>query len=181
MTTQTEIWKDIPGQEGRYQVSDRGRVRSTERVIQYPAYELATGLKRAASARVFQGKDLKPGTCDKFGHCSVAIGRGNSQMVHSLVALAFLGPRPEGHDVAHLNGDGSDNRVENLAYTSRSVNNQHVVYHGRRLLTVADIHALRARAALGFSHGAKTQVAKAFGISLSFMGDVLKGRCYAHV
>ena len=39
-------------------------------------------------------------------------------LVHRIVALAFLGPRPEGLEVSHLNGDDRDNRIENLCYES---------------------------------------------------------------
>src|SRR5690606_32157657 len=47
-----------------------------------------------------------------------------------LVAAAFLGPRPEGSEVCHINGDPADNRVENLRYGSRSENVLDQVRHG---------------------------------------------------
>ena len=49
--------------------------------------------------------------------------------VHSLVLTAFVGPRPEGHEVCHLNGDETDNRVENLIWGTHSVNVRHQVEH----------------------------------------------------
>lgn len=47
---------------------------------------------------------------------------GRNAYVHHLVAEAFLGPRPEGLLVCHLNDQGFDNRVENLTYADRETN-----------------------------------------------------------
>lgn len=170
-----ENWKNIPGYEGRYQVSDRGRVRSLDHLVRLVS-RAGTEILRTSPGRL-----LKPGTCDRHGHCSVAIGRGNSQMVHSLVAQAFIGPRPPKHDVAHLNGNGADNRLENLAYVTRSENNRHVVFHGRRAITIEMIAQIRACAEIGFRYGGKAALAKQLGISPTQLSSVLHGRLYAHV
>lgn len=175
MKTEEERWKDIPEFEGLYQVSNLGRVRSVDhlvRVVPHPGTE---------ALRLSPGRLLKPGTCNRQGHCSVAIGKGNSQMVHSLVALAFIGPRPPKHDVAHLNGVGADNRLENLAYVTRSENNRHVVFHGRRDLSVEMVEHIRLCAAMGFRYGEKAALAKQLGISPTQLSSVLHGRLYAHV
>ena len=42
--------------------------------------------------------------------------------VHDLIARAFLGNRPKGYDVDHINGNRSDNRPSNLRYVTRSQN-----------------------------------------------------------
>lgn len=174
MTT-TEIWKDIPGYEGRYQASDAGRVRSVDRHVR-----LVTP-QAGETRRLALGKVLKPGKSGPYGHRTVALGRGNSQSVHALVALAFLGPRPSGYDVAHLNGDGSDNRLANLAYVTRRENNLHMAGHGRLRLSVEQVHSIRRQAAQGFLFGEKAALARRLQISQSFLGDVINGRVYAHV
>jgi hypothetical protein len=51
-------------------------------------------------------------------------------MVHTLVALAFLGHRPPGAEVRHLNGNAHDNRVENLCYGTSSENSRDTVQNG---------------------------------------------------
>jgi hypothetical protein len=53
--------------------------------------------------------------------------------VHSLVALAFHGPRPEGLDVAHGNCVKTDNRPSNLRYCTRSENLLDSVVLGQRI------------------------------------------------
>jgi hypothetical protein len=50
--------------------------------------------------------------------------------VHSLVILAFVGPRPDGEQVRHLNGNPADNRLTNLAYGTQSQNQQDSLRHG---------------------------------------------------
>ena len=103
-----ETWKDIPGYEGQYQISTFGNVRSFRRSV--------------------APKLLKPGRMPQ-GHLSVALGRNNSQCVHKLVLLAFVGPAPYKHDCRHLNGNPSDNRLENLRWGTRSENILDAVRH----------------------------------------------------
>lgn len=105
-----ETWADIPGFTGRYQVSDLGRVRSVDHLV-------------ITSNRIYRwkGKVLSPGLCSG-GHLSVAVGRGNTKMVHILVMLAFVGPPPLFMEVLHLNEQPADNRLVNLRYGTRSEN-----------------------------------------------------------
>lgn len=109
-----EIWKDIPGYEGRYQASNQGRVRSVDRRVRLVVHGIET-------TRFAKGQILRPGPCQSR-HLSVAVGKGNSKHVHALVALAFYGPPPPGHEVLHLNHDPKDNRVKNLRYGTRGEN-----------------------------------------------------------
>lgn len=95
-----EIWKDIPGYHGKYQVSNEGRVRSL------PQYNLRT-------TRI-----LKPGK-SKNGYYRVSLSsaaKRKSFLVHQLVAMAFLNHKPNGHSlvVDHINNISTDNRLENL-------------------------------------------------------------------
>lgn len=63
------------------------------------------------------------------GYPSVGI-QGYTYTVHSLVAEVYLGLRPEGQQVRHLNGDSTDNRVDNLAYGTPSENQLDSLRHG---------------------------------------------------
>lgn len=108
----------------------------------------------------------------------VCLGRGNSQCVHALVAAAFLGPRPDGADVCHRDGDATNNRAGNLYYGSRSQNNRDIASHGRRRLSVEQVREARRRALEGES---ATSLAREYGVCVSDMSYILRGVYYSHV
>lgn len=68
------------------------------------------------------------------GYPSVSI-QSRTYTVHSLVAEMYIGPRPEGQEVRHLNGDATDNRVENLAYGTHAENQLDIRRHGSNPLS----------------------------------------------
>jgi hypothetical protein len=59
-------------------------------------------------------------------------GRCKRVKVHALVARAFIGPRPDGHQINHIDANPVNNRVENLEYVTPRGNMQHCVKLGRR-------------------------------------------------
>jgi hypothetical protein len=103
-----EVWKPIAGFADRYEVSSWGRVRSRAR----------------GTPRI-----LRPGPSN-CGHLSVSLGRRNTRMVHQLVTTTFIGPRPPGEEVRHLDGDPANNRLTNLCWGTRSDNIRDAVAHG---------------------------------------------------
>lgn len=105
-----EEWRDVVGQEGLYQVSDQGRVRSISR-----QYIDASGAKRNLKGRI-----LKP-KCKADGHTQVDL-LGGMVHIHKLVLLAFVGPYPDGKMCLHLNHLPDDNRLSNLRYGTRREN-----------------------------------------------------------
>jgi hypothetical protein len=112
-------WRPVADYEGLYEVSDAGYVRSLPR----------PGARRN---RMYGGQDLK-GVRQITGYLGVNLGRRNKRyahMVHVLVCEAFHGPRPEGMQVRHLNGNETDNRASNLAWGTRSENEIDKVHHG---------------------------------------------------
>ena len=120
-----EIWKAVPGYEGKYEVSDQGRVRSIDRIVtQKSRWGTLYTMKR-------KGKLLRPGRMPS-GHVSVALGRDNSQCVHKLVLLAFVGLAADKHECCHNNGNPADNRLENLRWDTRSENMKDAYAHGAR-------------------------------------------------
>ena len=118
-----ERWRPIPGYEGTYEVSDLGRVRSVDRWV-----------SRANGGQYRRrGKVLAAHPHPRAGYPLVKLKINNavhSATTHALVMLAFVGPRPEGLEVCHNNGDPTDNRPANLRYDTRSENRRDSVRHG---------------------------------------------------
>jgi HNH endonuclease len=74
-------------------------------------------------------RPLKPQT-NKRGYQSIKFGRWKRFRLHSLVLECFVGPRPPGMECRHLDGNPSNNALENLAWGTRSENRADQVRHG---------------------------------------------------
>ncbi|WP_211339176.1 NUMOD4 motif-containing HNH endonuclease [Salana multivorans] len=114
-----ETWLPVVGYEGLYEVSDRGRVRSLDRL--------------SAAGAPQRGRVLRPSIA-KGGYPMVSLyrDRGRStRTVHRLVLLAFVGPEPEGAEACHRDGNPTNNALPNLYWGTHSENMHDAVRHGR--------------------------------------------------
>lgn len=117
-----EEWRPVVGYEEKYEVSNQGAVRSLDRVIGGPH-----------GHRKWKGRKLKPHPAKAGGYDMVSLrdgGRDRYVSVHTIVLEAFVGPRPEGKLCRHLNGDPTDNRLENLRWGTQKENAQDSILHG---------------------------------------------------
>lgn len=133
MTDAVENWKDVPGFEGRYRVSDLGRVYSA-----------------------CIGRCLRLGTYPsghKFVSLAYPSGGQKTFSVHGLVAKAFLGLAPAGQEVCHGPAGPGENAVRNLRYDTRGRNVQDRKWHGKHWkLSVEQVREIKRRLALGETH-----------------------------
>lgn len=116
-----EQWRPVPGWEGAYEVSDRGRVRSLDRRT-----------RRGAGWMTVRSRVLKT-TLDGNGRRTVKLHQGDGGVTHSVYRVvmdAFVGPCPPGMEVCHGDGDKTNDALSNLRYDTRGNNNRDAVRHG---------------------------------------------------
>jgi hypothetical protein len=115
----TETWRPIARTGGRYEVSDQGRVRCV----------------RVALRGRTPGAPLVPSDPGFKGYAMVQIRRGDGSKlnlrVHTEVLTAFVGPRPDGLQGRHLDGDRTNNRLSNLVWGTPLENAADRERHGR--------------------------------------------------
>lgn len=117
-----EVWKDIKGYEGIYQVSNLGNLKSLTRII----YD------KNGVNKTIKGKPLKASTT-LYGYKTVVFRNGKNKenfRVHRLVAKAFIKNEKDKPYVNHLDGDKTNNKVTNLEWCTNSENMKHAFKTG---------------------------------------------------
>lgn len=113
MEKEIEIWKPIKGYEGLYEVSNKQRVRSVDRVLNHPTGKCLVKSK------------IKTLQISNKGYYCLSLyknGKGKVHLLHRLIAIAFIPNLSNLHEIDHINGDKKDNRIENLRWCTRKIN-----------------------------------------------------------
>lgn len=152
----SEQWKDIPGYEGRYQVSDQGRVRSLDRYVEY-----SDGRRRAHPGKILAATHTTKG----YAYVDLGAGRGTRRYVHVLVASAFFAKPVGVVEVNHKDGVKANNQLSNLEYVSHRENLEHAVRTGlnRQAKRIQALQACRVVA----EYPSISSAAKAVGAHLA--------------
>lgn len=114
-----ENWKDIEGYEGRYQISNYGRVRSLPRKVRF-----------GNQTRLVGGKILKH-KVKRGGYAFIQLRidlKERDFHIHRLVAKSFVKGYQEGLDVNHIDGNKLNNKATNLEWCTRKQNIFHSIY-----------------------------------------------------
>lgn len=177
MNFENEEWRNIPGYEGLYAVSNLGRVKRLT--------DAKTGGHKAG--KIYSAKKTRSGYLMTVLCINNKIVRF---MTHRLVALAFHGQPLYGKtEINHINGIKDDNRPENLEWVTRSENERHK--HdtlgatgprgekcARSVLTEQNILDIRRLVKSGQPY---TEVAKIYGVSDIQIGRIYRREQWGHV
>jgi len=107
-----EEWRPVVGYEGLYEVSNKGKVQSLTRLVE----------QKGRYPKIMKGRILKPHFRNKnYSNTYLAVrlsknSRTTSFNIHTLVAEAFIGPRPEELQVCHGALGKYENSIDNLSY-----------------------------------------------------------------
>ena len=113
-----EEWKDIEGYDGRYQVSNHGRVKRSQSGLRY------------GRGSTFNGKILKQ-SIQTRGYKQVTLWnnkKNNPHTIHRLVLIAFKGHPPEGMECNHIDGNKTNNHISNLEWITPQQNTLHSIH-----------------------------------------------------
>lgn len=171
VTPWSEGWRPIPGYPS-YEASDFGNIRSyvkrgnhNDRLSSFPRL-----LSQSEHPETRRRSVSVP--------CQ-ATGKYSRKNVQSLVMEAFVGPRPEGKEIAHNNGDPTDNRLTNLRYATHLENEADKLRHGTRSIgerngaarlqgwQVAEIRYLARKSV------PQGRIAALFGIPVALVSEVV--------
>lgn len=145
-------WRDVPGYEGHYQVSNTGQV-----------YSLKSN-KAMKQCKVTGGY---------YAVMFWLNGIGKMHTVHSLVALAFIGERPPDYYTHHKNEIKTDNRVENLEYMLASEHTRMHVIGEKSTRTILTADKVRQIRELRKSGKKRRELAKMFGVAPATINNVV--------
>lgn len=164
-----EKWLDVVGYEGIYQISDRGQMRTV------PGKTTVRRLNGKDEIRHWKGRTLKQKT-DRRGYKRVTLWKNKREkdfLVHRLVCTAFH-PNPENKpEVNHIDGNPSNNRVDNLEWVTSQENLMHAFKHllnkSPDPIVLAD--PITEEAKYFYS---KAEASRFLGRSTAFISNVLK-------
>ena len=166
----TERWRWIKGHEGRYEVSDLGRVRSWR-----------TSRRGEPGPRILKQATVRGYKQVSLGHPHYGGGIGR---VHKLVLEAFVGAAPDGMECRHDDGDRGNNALANLSWGTCQENATDKLRHGTQVrgesqglakLSEAAIDAIRT------STLSQRKLAKQYGVTQATVWAVRQGKTWKHM
>jgi len=180
-----EVWKDVKGYEGIYQVSNFGNVRSLDRTVNKP-----NGISYIRKGKLC----VQPKS--NLGYMTVGLTVNNKKVnkyVHRLVAQAFIINNNNYPQVNHINCNKTNNRMDNLEWCTNSQNHIHasknglnklhlhrVAYsgeeNGRALLTKKQVLEVRNKY-IPFKYSAK-KLALEYNVSQSCITHILNNKTW---
>ena len=169
-------WLDIPGWEARYEINERGDIRSKDMIVGAKGGKTATRKGRVlASVR------------KNNGYLAVTLTDGINRPqigVHRLVARAFIGECPLGLHVLHCDGDKTNNHFSNLRYGTPAENVKDTFRHGRQPIGTAVHNAKLDEDAVRHIRSSSRSVrelGRMYEVAAAHISAVRRNRVWKHV
>lgn len=182
-----EIWVDIASFDGKYSISNFGRIKSN-----YRLWKNQTGESR----KIYKGKILTP-TKNTGGYLNICLFDGIKRRIfriHTLVAMHFLNRRDDLTEINHIDGNKLNNHFLNLQWCTRKENMAHAwgislmenarlvgIKHHKAKITEREVLAIR-NLVLDFKNNKlKYALANEYNINICTINDILKRRSWTHI
>lgn len=133
-----ELWIDVPGFDGLYQVSSLGRVKSIPRWVNHKSGKQILTKEKILSQSKY--RHFNSHTNDETIALRASLSKENKSyyfQVRRLVYEAFTGELDPEMVVVHIDGDGLNNRVENLQMITKSTKQKRIIQNDRMIPTLA--------------------------------------------
>lgn len=156
----SEVWRAVVGYEGVYEVSSLGRIK-----------------RIAPACHTRPGRIVNPGPYGngkKYLRVSLSVNnKVKSLAVHKIVAEAFLGPRPAGMTVNHIDLHPTNNTASNLEYVTMPANYWHARKKGKMGVTIPQetVDLVRAN-----SHLSNSTLMAMFGLCSATVSRIVNGK-----
>lgn len=157
-----EIWKDVEGLEGYYQVSNHGRIKSLSRKV-----------RSRHGHRTIKETIVTP-LFTKQGYLNVITSKNGVRgtlIVHQSVAKHFIGERPTGLVIDHIDGNQVNNRADNLRYVTTAENLR------KRRDVKLDAEKVKSIREL-LPNMSQSKIAKMFGVSQTMISHINLGTAW---
>jgi hypothetical protein len=177
-----EIWKDIEGYEGLYQVSNLGRIKSLPKMVSGNHYR---GERIIGSSSGFYNRV-----------CLYKNNKAKSIRIHRLVAKAFIPNLENKPEINHVNGNRLDNRVENLEWATPKENMRHAFDTGLNkgpnvngnqqgekhpISKLTEIQIIEIRRLYKEGGISQSQIGRKFGITQAHTGKIINKILWKHI
>jgi len=182
MSKKNEIWQQVFGYEGLYDVSDQGRIRT---------YYNSGGKGKRQVKRTPQA--VLAFSPDRDGYLEGHLIKNEQSVnkvkvrLHRLVLKTFIGTCPRGLEACHLNGKRNDNRLVNLAWVTHKENCSHKILHGTQqrgsthpnaILTEKQVIRIKKMITAGV---VMTDIAEAYEVTPGCIYDIKREKSWRHI